>query len=288
MGGKGPIDKDNLFPFNQRWIRLFFDYVKANEVPMDFICWNAYSDNPEDYKKNYNSIQEHLDRIGYKETQQIITEYAIRFDKKTTLSNGLEVSNTLIAKGASIATSLWIGFQQLPNLHMAYYNRGSDGPYVPGGIGFPIMVKKDSVGIFNSSPNSFGTAGIGLLNGDGTYKPIAHAYKLWKQMADLVPVNPDNYLSYKVPYQAKMYLLAGKNHQGDVIILGSYRNDFSNMKATLNIKGNIKSANLETVLDDGVKKKEIVDPKTLQNIWIQPNRAFQLILSLKDQTKIQN
>jgi hypothetical protein len=282
MGGKGLINKDNPFPFNQRWIKLFFDHVKANKVPMDFICWNVYSDNPEDYKKNYNSIQEQLDRIGYKDTQQMITEYAIRFDNKTTLSNGLEVSNTLIAKGASIATSLWIGFQQLPNLNMTYYNRGSDGPYIPGGAGFPIMVKKDSVGIVNSSPNSFGTAGIGLINGDGTYKPLAHAHKLWKQMVDLVPIDPNNYLTYEVPYQAKMYLLAGENNQGQVIILGAFRNDFSNMKAILNMPGSIKSAILETVLDDGVKIKEIMDPKALQNILIQPNRAFQLTLSLKD------
>ncbi|MDF1697665.1 MAG: hypothetical protein P1U56_17600 [Saprospiraceae bacterium] len=282
LGGEGPIDKDNPFPFNQRWIKLFFDYVQANEVPMDFICWNVYSDHPEDYEKNYVHIQEHLDRIGYTETQQMITEYAIRFDNKTTLSDGLEVSNTLIAKGASIATSLWIGFQKLPNLHMTYYNRGSDGPYIPGGAGFPIMVKEDSTGIVNSSPNSFGTAGIGLLNGDGTYKPLAHAHKLWNEMADLIPVDPDKYLTYKVPYQANMHVLAGENPQGQVIILGAFRNDFSNMKATLNIEDTVKRAIVKTVMDDGVDIKEIVDSKALKNIWIQPNRAFQITLFFEE------
>ena len=280
-GGKGPIDAKNPFPFNQRWIHLFFDYVKANEVPMDFICWNVYADDPEAYKTAYTSVQGHLDRIGYKETTQIITEYAIRFDNKTTLSNGQQVSNTLLAKGAAIATSLWIGFQELPNLEMTYYNRGSDGPYIPNGAGFPIMVKKEADGIVNTSPNSFGTAGIGLLNGDGSYKPIAHAHKLWKQMADLVPISPDKYLTYNIPYRGELHLLAGERDEKKIVILGSFRNDFSNMKATLALPVNIKSAILKTILNDGVETIVIDNPRDLQNIWIQPNNAFQLTLILK-------
>lgn len=282
MGGYGPIDKDNPFPFNQRWIKLFFDHVKENQVPMDFICWNVYSDNPEDYAKNYQLIQDHLDRIGYHETQQMLTEYAIRFDNTTQLPNGVNVSNTEIAKGAAIATSLWIGFQHLPNLQMTYYNRGSDGPYIPGGAGFPIMVKKDSLGnIVNASPNSFGTSGIGLLKGNGEYKPLAHAHKFWKNMANLTPLDPNEVLEYNVPYDAKLHLLAGKNDNGEIIILGAFRNEFSNMKATLKLPDNVKSAMIETVLDEGVDQKEITDPKALQNIWIQPNRTFQLTLTYK-------
>ncbi|MFT5764562.1 MAG: hypothetical protein ACI8X3_001993, partial [Saprospiraceae bacterium] len=274
-----PAADNDTFPFNKRWIDLFFNYVKEHQVPMDFISWNLYSDSPDDFKTTYDLIQGQLDRIGYKDTQQIITEYAIRFDNKTTLPDGREVSNALIAKGAAIATSIWIRLQQFSNLHMAYYYRGNDGPFVPNGVGFPIMLKQEGKEIINSSPGNFGSSGVGMFHGDGEKKSTARAFKLWSNMADLVRRDPDDFLTKSIPYGSELSLLAGENDQKEVIILGAYRNDFSTLKVSIAITGNkIKSAVLETILDEKVDKKEIICSDALQHIMIEPNKAFQIKL----------
>lgn len=260
------------YPCNQRWIELFFNYVKQYNVPMDFICWTLYTDNPEDFETNYTIIQSHLDRIGYTQTQQIISEYAINFGNKTTLPDGTVMPNSLLAKGAAIATSLWIGLQEFDNLKMAYYYRGNDGPFVPDGAGFPIMLTKDGDTITNPNPSNFGPAGVGMFHGNGKRKPVARAFKLWSKMADLIRLNPDDYVTSRVPYDGKLYLLAGENDDKDLIILGSYRNDLSTLKASFSIKDTrAKGAVMETVLDNKVNREKIHD---LQNIWVQPNRAF--------------
>ncbi len=268
-------------PVNLKWIELFFDHIRVHKVPMDFISWSLYSDEPDEFTKNYKFIQYHLDRIGYCDTQQVISEYAILFNNKTTLPDGREIPNSLLAKGAAIATSIWIRLQEFSNLAMAYYYRGNDGPFVPNGVGFPILLEQKCGQITNPNPNNFGPTGVGMFHGNGKKKPVARAFKLWSNMAHLKRLDPRDVITCKVPYSGRLYLLAGENNknENEWIILGSYRNDLSTLNASIAISDTtVKCAVIETVLDDKVVTEEINDPQALQNIQIEPNRAFHIFL----------
>ncbi len=258
-------------PCNKRWMDLFFDYVKKNNVKMDFICWTLYSDNPDDFIRNYTIIQTYLDDIGYSHTEQVISEYAINFGTETTLPNGRVIPNSLLAIGAATATSLWITLQKLDNLKDAFYYRGNDGPFVPNGVGFPIILTEDGTTITSTHVDNFGQAGVGMIHGNGELKPTAMAFKLWSKMADLNQLDFDEVIDYQLPYGGKIYLLAAKGKDCELVMLGSYINELSNMKATLSLKIKGEKALIDTVLDDRIANEEI---HNTQNIWVQANTAF--------------
>ena len=160
----------------------------------------------------YDDTQDLLAKYGYESTEQVISEW------NTTFANG----NASSVLGAAQSNAIWIALQKnAPNLTETIFCRGADGPFVPGGDGFPLQI--DASGN-NLALSDFGQYGVGLVTKDGDYKPVAHAFSHWSNMAGRELVSIDQF--YSVPTDLKgLYSLAGLEvgSQGrDLNVLISY------------------------------------------------------------------
>lgn len=59
----------------ERWINQFVEYCSANNVPLDFLSWHGYRQEPEDYVRRANRMHDLLLRCGYDKAESILNEW---------------------------------------------------------------------------------------------------------------------------------------------------------------------------------------------------------------------
>lgn len=202
------------------WTENYLSYLSERDVDLDFFSWHLYESDPEEFLTFYDDTQDLLAKYGYESTEQVISEW------NTTFAN----DNASSVLGAAQSNAIWIALQNnAPNLTETIFCRGADGPFVPGGDGFPVQIDANGN---NLGPPDFGQYGVGLVTKDGDYKPVAHAFSYWSNMSGRETVSIDQF--YSVPTDEKwLYSLAGlqTGSQGrDLNVLISYLSESSELK----------------------------------------------------------
>lgn len=178
------------------WTKNFLEYLSSRNVDLDFFSWHLYSSEPQDYLTFYHATDKLLSEYGFGETEQILSEWNTLFDN----------DNASSVLGAAQVNAIWIALQnETDNLSQAIFCRGADGPFIPNGDGFPIMINSNGT---NLGPENFGEYGVGLLTKDGVYKPSAYAFSFWSEMAGKEPIDLDRYYSNPSD-DTGLYSLAG-------------------------------------------------------------------------------
>ena len=204
------------------WTENFLDYLAKRSVELDFFSWHLYDSDPENFISLYQRTEELLGDYGFVDTVQILSEWNTDFANPK--------GNVSTALGAAQVNAIWIALQhRAPNLALSHFYRGADGPFVPGGNGFPILINDQGE---NVSVTNFGDYGVGLLTSEGSYKANAHAFSYWSNMARRELVSIDQF--YSVPIDQKgLYSLAGLQAGSDgrdLQVLISYLSDGSDQQ----------------------------------------------------------
>lgn len=131
----------------QEFPPVFLAHCRDNDVPLDFVSWHLYSNNPQDFFEAGAYYRSVLDEYGFEEAESHISEWntnndSLRFD----------------AKSAAQMTGAWIALQNQP-VDVSTFYRGTDTS-----LGLPTF--------------------FGMFYADGSYKKIAYAFRAWSWMAD--------------------------------------------------------------------------------------------------------
>ena len=164
-------------------MRGFLNYMQQNNVPLDFLSWHIYSNNPQDFANAAIFYRAELNARGYTATESHITEWNTQFRDPTLDDVQLRTG----AKASSLMTAAWINLQN-QNVAVSTFYRGTD-------------------------PSMDATWFYGIFYANGTPKPVGLAFQLWKQMANH-PKRSNVTLS-----GGNLSVLAGRNASGEFSFL---------------------------------------------------------------------
>ncbi|HOK76724.1 MAG TPA: hypothetical protein PLW35_03280 [Verrucomicrobiota bacterium] len=119
IGGPGVTHAAFLKPGVTNYIPEFLSYLRSRNLPLDFLSWHLYSNDPFDYVRGARFYRSCLDSAGYTNTEQHVTEY--NTDNRT--DDGVGIRAWL--PGAAINTAAWMAMQQ-ENIALATVYRGPD------------------------------------------------------------------------------------------------------------------------------------------------------------------
>lgn len=179
IGGPGFTPAFALSDRGQQLTNDFLQYMKDNNVVLDFFSWHMYSDNPTDFFTAATFARSKLNEYGYTSAESHITEY--------------DTSNRALRtqlSGAAIVTAAWIILQE-QNITVATYYRGNDAD--------------------QNQPM------YGLFYADGTFKPTAFAFSFWSQM--VAHSTRLNVTVTGSSDKNNLKVLAGKNSSGEIALL---------------------------------------------------------------------
>lgn len=134
-------------------LRQFLDRVVAQGLPLDFLSWHIYSNQPEDWATCARLVRSELDRRGLLQVEQHVTEYNT---DENFLSYPEQVAVRAGARGAAILTGAWIAMHR-EGVRLAFPYRGPD----------PSITEPRFYGIFFA---------------DGRPKRSADALRFWKRL----------------------------------------------------------------------------------------------------------
>ncbi len=190
-------------------VRLLKQLFLHNVRP-DFISWHMWQLNTESYYKAGEQYRDLLDGVG---------DFASVPWAGTGFFDGVEIYcdawglpqmddegnplpfNVLYQmhnkkKGAAMLTADWIALQQT-NTKKAYYYRYADPHSYP-----------------DSLENYVGWTGLFYGDSVGTYKPSAHAFRLWSALYQEFPLKMDNEFPLYNNDSLKLWVLSAKNPGG--------------------------------------------------------------------------
>ncbi len=136
--------------FIQEFPEAFVSHMQNNNVPLDFLSWHMYNDDPTVFSEAARYYRQLLDDHGFTEAESHITEW-----------NTGESPLRYNAAGAAIMTSVWINLQNSPT-EVSIIHRGQDPS-----IDYPEF--------------------YGILYADGSYKKIAYAFQGWSRLVEDYP-----------------------------------------------------------------------------------------------------
>ncbi len=61
--------------YNEKWLRPFFERLRAEQVPLDFYSWHIYTAKPEEMSRNARKHRTLLDEYGFTATESILDEW---------------------------------------------------------------------------------------------------------------------------------------------------------------------------------------------------------------------
>ena len=103
----------------------FFEYMHANEVPIDFVTWHKYDVDPADYVKETYMLRDWMKEYGYEDAELFLTEWNYWQLKNP----GAEASNEfynietrLNIKGAAFVGAIMCAMQDAPVDMLMYYD----------------------------------------------------------------------------------------------------------------------------------------------------------------------
>lgn len=183
IGGPGWAPTGFKTPQGRGMSRSFLEFCRAQSVPLDFLSFHVYSNDPSDYlaaAKYYRSL---LDTHGYHAAELHITEWNTENpeggDRDPFVRTG--------ARGVAINTAAWIHLQELGVAFSAFYRGNDTSPALP----------------------TF----FGLFLADGRPKPVANTFRLWSKMTSY-PQRLHTKMS-----RSDLRVLGGSNRSGEVALL---------------------------------------------------------------------
>jgi hypothetical protein len=241
-------------PDGRKWVDDFLTYLDTRDVPLDFFSWHWYGANIEELRGCHLFYSKLLDRHGYGEVPQIVTEY--NTDARACAGAGRACHPHGNLAGGALATTAWIEMQSWPDLEGLFVYRGADGPFIPNSkLTMPLVDGDPCPGL---GCKSFGGSGLGLLHGDGTRKPQGAAFSLWSMLAGMESVdlaepslfvsevddaslaNAGTKLAGGLPI---LGVLAGRDQSGKVRLLVANPQDVT---MTVDIAGLLRSGQIES------------------------------------------
>lgn len=153
IGGPGFAPSGALAPEGQAFTRAFLDYVKAHDVPFDFLSWHVYSPYPDDFNTVANFYKTELSQRGLSQVENHITEW----NTPNSTNNATALEYRTKARGATLLSAAWINLQE-QGVSQSLFYRGTD----------PAI----------DAPTWYG-----LFYADGNPKKIAQAFGLWSEIA---------------------------------------------------------------------------------------------------------
>ncbi len=254
VGGPGSHAAGCTTPEGREWVDDFLGHLNTNDVPLDFFSWHAYTANIDELRGCYLFYSKLLDRHGYGDVPQIVTEYNL--DAIPCAGAGKICHPHGKLAGGALLTTAWIEMQSWPDLEGLFVYRGADGPFIPNSkFTMPPVEGGPCPGV---GCDSLGGSGFGLLYGDGTRKPQGAAFSLFStlegmELVDLaeptpfvaeidgeVPNNAGAELAGGLPMLAA---LAGRDQSGKVRLLVANPQDVT---VTVDIAGLLRSGQIET------------------------------------------
>jgi len=216
------------------------DFLKTlynQKLRPDWIGWHLWKNDPTKYYIAAHQYRDLLDGVGdfssvpwagtdfFKGVELICGAYGV--DQYIEDENGnprpipREEMDKLMNKkqGAAVLTGQWIAMQ-LSDVERAYYYRAGDTYSDP-----------------SAGPNDRYMGWSGLFFGDpvGTYKPKAHAFRLWSQMVNNYPRMLATDFPSVSPSGTRLWALGGKGQTGYGVLLAN--TESQTLDYTLNIEG---------------------------------------------------
>lgn len=153
IGGPGFAPSGALAPEGQAFTRAFLDYVKAHDLPFDFLSWHVYSATPDDYNTVASFYRSELSQRGLNQVENHISEW----NTPNTTNSNTALEYRTKAKGATLLCAAWINLQE-QGVSQSLFYRGTD-------------------------PSMDAPSWYGLFYADGSAKKIAQVFALWSEMA---------------------------------------------------------------------------------------------------------
>ena len=112
------LREKNCFP-------QFFEYMHANNVPIDFISWHNYGVDPASYVKEAYMLRDWMKQYGYENAELFLTEWNYWQLKKRGAESSYEYYNfetRLNIKGAAFVGAVMCAMQDAPVDMLMYYD----------------------------------------------------------------------------------------------------------------------------------------------------------------------
>lgn len=154
VGGPGFAHSALVVPGGKRAVTAFLEGIAGRCKP-DFFSWHVYTNRPEDVRDHARYYRAELDKHGFKNIPQHLTEYHTDEHNRPDRISVVELRAG--APAAAIVTGIWIAMQ-MEGLEEATLYRGSD--MAPDQMTF-----------------------YGMLRSDGTPKGPGLAFEFWSRMA---------------------------------------------------------------------------------------------------------
>lgn len=145
IGGPGFVVASYILRDTSNYVESFLRYCRNLDIPLDFISWHMYSNDPKDYLEAGQFYRGLLDEYGYTNAESHTSEW-----------NSETGPVRCNPQGMALMTGAWIGLQD-GNVDIANFYRGQNNALTA-----PL--------------------GHGLLFADGSYKKVAYAFKAWSRM----------------------------------------------------------------------------------------------------------
>lgn len=110
----GPAAVSSIEEYYVRFLKEMY----SRSVPLDFFSWHIYPDYPEKMIKRGNRVREHLDKIGYTNTQSMVTEW--NYIRDWNVHFPYSVKTIIGMKGAAFALAV-MSLAQKSNIDMIHY-----------------------------------------------------------------------------------------------------------------------------------------------------------------------
>ncbi len=190
----------------------FLTYLYQNGIKPDWLGWHLFANDPQMWMQAAQGYRDLLHGAGayadvpwagtgfFDDVELIVDAWGAARMNETPQEQDQIYNHQ---KGAAIRTAAWIAMQY-SDVGRAYLYRGGDPRSSPGDA--PEKVARGTYS--------------GLFYGDaqGTYKPVAHAFRLWSQVAQGFP----NLLTTPLPpdeASGRLWPLAARNEQGQIAVL---------------------------------------------------------------------
>ena len=178
VGGPGFTQHATSIEINNN-LRDFFDFVKNNNTPLDFISVHQYTNEPAAVSTALNNLHLVMNEKGFGEIDVHLTEW--NTDEKNAANPEEVIALRVNAKGAAINTAKWIAMQN-SGVDMAFFFRGND-----------------------TSMNL--TTFYGMFKADGTPKKIGLAFGFFNYMANY----PQRLSIANSISDSNLHIIAGEN-----------------------------------------------------------------------------
>ncbi len=185
VGGPGFLPSGALTAQGQEGVRDFLAYMNMHLVPLDFLSWHLYANDPDSFVQAAIFYRQMLDTYGYPQAESHITEWntAVRQSRDP---GAPDLRYT--ARGAAILSAAWIGLQEY-QVDVATFYRGPD-------------------------PDIHAPQYYGLFYANGRPKPIALAFSLWAELT-----RHPQLLALALWPNGGQWALAGRDEAGEIAIL---------------------------------------------------------------------